>query len=173
MKLIKLSFVLLVALVATACDSNLKLTDKASGNIEAYESSDLNAINQAKPVIMIIPSDKSLMQYGCLEIKKYNGKDHYIRDYKRYLISDESARPVFSYVQSSFVNAGFPLSDLEQALKQLDTQVAMDEADNLEKDAKTILLTTIRPDIIIELSYDSKSGAPRSLLSHDYGYTKE
>ena len=49
----------------------------------------------------------------------------------------------------------------------MDTQEATDMADGLEKDAKTMLLTTAQPDIIIELNYDT-SRDKFSMVGHNY-----
>jgi hypothetical protein len=49
---------------------------------------------------------------------------------------------------------GYPLNDLEQTLKSINEQEMLDAIDGIQKDAKTILLTTAKPDIILELDYN-------------------
>lgn len=131
------------------------LADGASGNLDAYESGEVNAVVQALPQIMILPSDQVLKNFGCLKNQTVNGRTYQIRDYQKYLMADDRAKRIFSTIQTAFNNEGFPLNDLEQTLKQLNTQEATDMADGFEKDAKTLLLTTAQPDIILEMNYNT------------------
>ena len=151
-----LSFAALAVLALTSCNGNNgNLAEGASGDLEAYENSDVNAIEQARPTIMVIPGDQTLQNFRCLRTEKANGREYTIRDYKTYLSKDDRAKRIFSTIQDAFNAQNFPLSDFEQTLKQLDTQEALDMAEGFEKDAKTQLLTVAQPDIILELSYDT------------------
>lgn len=143
------------------------LADGASGDLEAYENGDMNAVVQALPQIMVIPGDQTLQNFRCLKTEKINGRDYIIRDYRSYLQKDDRAKRIISVIQDAFNAQNFPLNDFEQTLKQLDTQEALDMADGLDKDAKTMLLTVAQPDIILELSYDT-SRDKMSLTSHNY-----
>lgn len=164
-----LSFAALAVLALTSCNGNKgNLAEGASGDLEAYENSDVNAIEQARPTIMVIPGDQTLQNFRCLRTEKANGREYTIRDYKTYLSKDDRAKRIFSTIQDAFNAQNFPLSDFEQTLKQLDTQEALDMAEGFEKDAKTQLLTVAQPDIILELSYDT-SRDKISLTSHNYG----
>ena len=135
--------------------------------MEAYENSAVNAVEQARPSIMVIPSDQVLQNFRCLKTENSRGRTYVIRDYKNYLLKDDRARRIISTIQNAFNEQNFPLNDFEQTLKQLDTYEATDLADGLEKDAKTLLLTTAHPDIILELAYDT-SRDKMSLTSHNY-----
>lgn len=135
--------------------------------IEEYESGEVHAMEQARPVIMVIPSDQTLQNFKMLKTETINGRDYTIRNYKTYLLKDDRAKRIISVIQDEFNNKNFPLNDLEQTLRQLDTQEATDIADNLAKDAKTQLLTIAQPDIIVELSYDTTADK-LSLTSHNY-----
>ena len=177
MEKIKFSFAALALLTMTtfiSCGGNQNngLTGSASGDMEAYENSDVNAIEQARPSIMVIPGDQTLQNFKCLQTQKANGRDYIIRDYKTYLQKDDRAKRIFSTIQNEFNNQDFPLSDFEQMLKQLDTQEALDMAEGFEKDAKTMLLTVAQPDIILELTYDT-SRDKISMTSHNYNHTGE
>lgn len=145
------------------------MAEAAYGDMEAYESSDVHAIEQARPSIMVIPGDQTLKNFKMLKTETVNGRSYVIRDYQGYLLKDYRANPIISYIQDAFVQQNYPLNDFEQTLKQLNTQEALDMADGLEKDAKTMLLTTARPDIILELNYYSSKDKGMSLTSHDYG----
>jgi hypothetical protein len=129
-----------------------------------YETTDVHAIQQALPSLMVIPSDNLLDEYGALSNKKYdNGRKYVLRDYQHYLQANKDNQQILSVIQEAFVNMDYPLTDLEQGLKQLSTQEATDMADELEKDSKTLLLATIQPDIILEIDYRNKM----DLSSHD------
>lgn len=139
------------------------LAEQASAP-DDYENTDVNAIQQSLPSIMVIPSDNLLEQYGALATKVYdNGRKYVLRDYQHYLLANKDNQQILSVVQEAFVDMDYPLTDLEQGLKQLNTTEATDFADELEKDSKTLLLTTIQPDIILELDYKNKM----DLASHD------
>ena len=163
--------VVLTALIMASCGGGNKqsngLTEGASGDMDAYEQSDVNAIEQARPAIMVIPGDQVLQNFKCLTTQKANGRDYILRDYKNYMLKDDRAKRIISTIQNEFNAQNFPLNDFEQALKQLDTQDALDMADGLEKDAKTMLLTVAQPDIILELTYDT-SRDKISMTSHNY-----
>jgi hypothetical protein len=139
------------------------LAEQASAS-DNYESTDVHAIQQALPSIMVIPSDNLLDQYGSLSTKVYDdGRQYVLRDYQHYLLANKDNQQVLSVVQEAFAGMDYPLMDLEQGLKQLSTSEATDMADELEKDSKTMLLATVQPDIILELDYKNIM----DLASHD------
>ena len=157
-------------MILTACllscsggKTSKSLAEQASASSD-YESNDVHAIQQSLPSIMVIPSDNLLDQYGSLSTKvDNNGRKYVLRDYQRYLLANKDNKQVLSVIQEAFVGLNYPLTDLEQGLKQLSTAEATDIADELEKDSKTLLLTTVQPDIILELDYKNKI----DLASHD------
>lgn len=144
------------------------LTEGVSGDMETYENSDVNAIEQALPSIMIIPSDQVLQKFRMLTTENVNGREYVLRNYAGYLLKDSRAKYLFATIQDDFSANNFPLNDFEQTLKQLETQEANDIADGLVKDAKTQLLTIAQPDIILELNYDTNGDQTMSMFSHDY-----
>jgi hypothetical protein len=147
-------------------DSNL--AEMASSDMKTYENSDINAVEQARPSIMVIPGDQTLQKFKMLKTENKNGREYVIRNYQGYLLKDSNAKLIISSIQNAFVQQGYPLNDFEQTLKQLDTQEALDMADGLEKDAKTMLLTAARPDIILELNYFHGNNKNLAIGSHDY-----
>lgn len=170
MKTNKIFSAFFMALTLASCGGNQNkgLADGASGDLEAYESSDVNAVVQALPQIMVIPGDQTLQNFKCLKTETANGRTYIVRDFKKYLLKDDRAKRIISTIQDEFNAQNYPLSDFEQTLKQLDTQEALDMADGFEKDAKTMLLTVAQPDIILELTYDT-SRDKMSMTSHNYG----
>lgn len=170
-KTIFYSVMTMALLITTSCGGNKggNLAEAASGDMEAYENSDVNAVEQARPTIMVIPGDLTLQNFKCLKTERANGREYILRDYKKYLLKDDRAKRIISTIQNEFNAQNFPLNDFEQTLKQLDTQEATDMADGFEKDAKTQLLTVAQPDIILELSYDT-SRDKISMTSHNYNH---
>lgn len=146
---------LALTLMATSCgkgkSSTGSLTDGLEDKSEEYLNSGVNAVEQAKPEIMVLPSDGVLQKFGAA----HQTSDGVIRDYQKYLLANKNNKAIISAIQEQFVANDYPLNDLEQTLKQLATQSATDEADNLEKDAKTLLLETANPDIIVEVDYNT------------------
>lgn len=164
-----LSFIMMVGCFGNGNAGGRKgLTGRASGDISAYEKSEVNAIEQARPQIMVIPSDQVLKNFRCLKTQTVKGRTYVIRDYQNYLLKDDRARRLISFIQNAFNEQDFPLNDFEQTLKQLDTYEATDMADDLDKDTKTLLLTSARPDIILELDYATSRDKQVSLTSHNY-----
>ena len=120
---------------------------------EGSDSGPVNAIAQAKPEIMVIPSDQLLKRYGTLNVVSIDSVDYNERDYSKYLLSNNNNKAAVSVIQDEFIKLGYPLTDLEQTLKSIGNRQATDAADNLATDAKTLLLQKASPDIIIELDY--------------------
>lgn len=172
MKTIETISAVMLAFALASCGGSKQsngLTEGASGDMEAYENSDVNAIEQARPTIMVIPGDQTLKNFGALKTETTNGRTYTLRNYESYLIKDDRAKRIISTIQDEFNKQNYPLSDFEQTLKQLDTQEALDMADGFEKDAKTMLLTVAQPDIILELTYDT-SRDKMSMTSHNYSH---
>ena len=155
----KFAGILAAILLITSCgNSNSKvksLAEGASGDIVAYENSAVNAIQQALPTLMVLPSDNLMKSSGALVTQTINGKNVIVRDYNKFFTSNKDNKALISVIQNAFVQVNYPIQDLEQTLKQLETQDALDMVDGMEKDAKTMLLTVAQPDMIIELDYNS------------------
>ncbi len=147
---------ILVCVAMSACggDKSSKskgLTDGLDDDSDEYMAENVNAIDQAMPEIMVLPSDGVLQKYGAAK----QTPDGVQRDYQKYLLTDKNNKAIVSAIQEQFVANNYPLNDLEQTLKQLANKSATDEADDLAKDAKTLLLETASPDIIVELDYST------------------
>ena len=115
------------------------------------KSVDVNT--QQKPRLLVMPSDQLLQNFSKIKTEDAQGKTIYIRDYPGYLLADNDSKFIISTIQNKFTQFGYPLNDLEQTLKQINDQEMIDEVDGIKKDAKTILLTSAKPDIILELDY--------------------
>lgn len=139
----KTLIIALLASVLISCGGN-------GGN----QSNTVNVTQQQKPAMLVIPSDQLLQQFGKLKQQEALGKTLQVRDYNGYLLTDQDSKFIISTIQSAFIQMGYPLNDLEQTLKSINEQEMLDAIDGIQKDAKTILLTTAKPDIILELDYN-------------------
>lgn len=163
-------FTLLMLVVGCSKTGNQSLADKAEGNTEAYERQPVNAVEQARPTIMVVPSDILLKRYGALTSQKTNGVSVNQYDYNKYLVSNSDNKAVLSLIAGVFVDNNYPVQDFEQTLKQLSVNEALDKADDIGKDLKTELLTSAQPDLIVELDY-AKNMNMRGNPDPKYSYT--
>lgn len=145
--------------------SNNSLTAGISDNSETYMEENVNAIDQALPEIMILPSDRVLNEFNSLKETSYGIE----RNYQSYLINSSADRTLSSVIQNEFNQMGYPLNDLEQTLKQLNNRSITDEADMLAKDTKTLLLNIAKPDIIAEFDY--KTSLNQKTFKKSLNYT--
>ena len=139
--------------------------------IGCKSNSHSDVIKQAKPTIMVIPSDNLLKKYGALTVERTNGADLYIRDYNAYLVRDEKSKTAISIIQKTFIDAGYPLNDLDHNLKQLNDRSIRDDADGVKKDAKTMLLESVQPDIVLELDYSFDLDMSSRNFEREVSYT--
>ena len=119
----------------------------------ASQGNGVDVSQQQKPTMLVLPSDQLLQRYGKLKQQEALGKTLQVRDYAGYLLTDEDSKFIISTIQSKFIDFGYPLNDLEQTLKSINDQEMIDAVDGIQKDAKTVLLTSAKPDIILELDY--------------------
>lgn len=161
----KYIFPLIALTFLTSCGGGKQaqgLADGATGDMEAYESTSVNPIVQAKPEIMVIPSDQTLQQFGCIRQRKIDGRKYSERDYRKFLLNDENFKPIVADIQNRFIDADYPLNDFEQTLKSIDNLNAADIASGLAKDARTRLIKAAAPDIVLELNYSIGSDYTKS-----------
>lgn len=154
MTYLKIFNIAIVATLLISCSNKSKnLADASSGNMKDYENSEVNGVTQALPIIMVFPGDENLKNFQSLSNTNIEGVSFVIRDYKKYLQKDDRFTRIASTIQSSFIDDSYPLQDFEQSLKQLDNRQATDIADDIQQDAKTLLLQSVNPDLILELNY--------------------
>lgn len=157
----------------TSCANNKSEDGKLTSTnaVVENENTAVNVNEQAKPNLIVIPSDELLQKFGMLKQQDAQGKTIYVRDFKGYLLKDPNAKFIISTIQSSFIKVGFPLNDLEQTLKSLDDQEIIDGVDDIQKDAKSMLLSSAKPDIILELNYDLVTDETSRNLNKSLTYT--
>lgn len=149
----KYLYYILLAFYCVSCEQGNKQKNITDISISKNKDNTVNVINQAKPKLMIIPSDRMLKDEKCLTINTFNGKKTIIRDISGFIVKSEKSNSIISAIQKYFIQIGYPLNDLEQSLKSINNRQISDEIDNIAKDTKTLLLNTVSPDIILELDY--------------------
>lgn len=138
----------IACMLFASCGSN-------GGNGEKQQTvQTVTVMEQQKPTILVIPSDQLLNRFGKLQQKEILGKQLQIRDYNGYFLADPDSKFVISSIQDAFIQYGYPLNDFEQMLKSINDQEMIDAVTGIQKDAKTVLLTNARPDIILEVDYN-------------------
>ena len=162
----------LLVIIAMSCGNNRGNGNLSDINAVEDKSGKVNVIEQAKPALMVIPSDQFLQRSGYLRTHVYNGRTVYDRDYAGFMLNNTSNKNIVRVIQSYFIGQGYPLTDLEQSIKSLNVQENMDDADGIVKDAKTLLVETVRPDIILEFDYELKNDmVSRTVSKEKIDYT--
>ena len=92
---------LTISISACSGGNNKSLAEKASTS-GGYESEDVNAIQQALPTIMVLPSDNLLEEYNSLKNQTYEGRKFVIRDYQQYLLANNDNQQILSTVQEAY-----------------------------------------------------------------------
>ncbi len=147
-------FYFLIAFFMLSCGSGNK--DVRLTTTDARPLGDdvpINLIEQAKPTLFVMPSDQLLRRFGMIKEEQAHGRTILVRDFGGYLLRDDDSRYIISAIQNQFINVGFPLNDLEQTIRSIQDQELLDALEDIQQDAKTMLLTSARPDIILELDY--------------------
>lgn len=125
-----------------------------------------------KPVIMVIPSDAYCVREGyVMTYDDGNGSTQSAPDYSKAFISDENLRLAVSELSKIMADRGFPLKDLEQTLKSMETQQA--EAalfsgtggGTITETPLDRLKRTAKADIIMDLDFSIKSRGPQKYIS--------
>src|SRR5659263_173944 len=75
-----------------------------------------------KPTIMIVPSDNFCISQGYFTTININGADQKIPDYKKAFQENSQIRLVITKMGSIMSDRGFPLKDLEQTMKSIETE---------------------------------------------------
>ncbi len=167
----KISLVAVTSLILSSCGSSDKSNQLVTDSKSAEElKTEGNGVNQSNPALMVIPSDALLKRLGCLKEIENQGTTSYARDYNKAFVNDSELKFVFASIEETFSKAGYPLENLEQQLKSINNEKTMDDVEELSKDARTLLMNTVRPDFVIEVDYEYKqdptSRNPKKILTY-------
>ncbi len=128
-----------------------------------------NVMGQAskkQPSIMVMPQDN-----WCIEQGYYNtvenpetGKKKKVPDYKEAFQESQDVGLAISKIGEIFSDRGFPLKDMEQRLKNIEEEKALDEVEEggrgTKKTLKEKLLNKAKADIILYLNWDVNKQGP-------------
>ncbi len=125
-----------------------------------------------KPIIMVVPSDNFCIQKGFTITVNANGKDQVLPDYKKALLESDELRLVITKMGAIMADRGFPLKDLEQSLKSIESESAeislLQSKSSGAAIAETpidILKRTAKADIILDLDFIVKRQGPNNFIS--------
>jgi hypothetical protein len=157
---------LLILLVLSSCGGS----DQTIPSESDAKKSESNAINKSLPSVIVVPSDALLKRMGCLNSKESQGTTYQERDYNKAFTDNSDLRFAIAEIEGQFSKKGFKLENLEQTMKQIGNNNAMDEMEGVARDLRAELMNTARPDYIIELDYelkrDSKARKVRNGLTY-------
>jgi hypothetical protein len=167
----KIPFILVV-FILFSCGGEKKSDGlmPTDGQVEAAKV-EANALSQSMPTIMVLPSDAMLLRMGFLKEVENQGTVAYERNYQQAFIKNPDLKFAVAAIQEEFAKAGFPMEDLEQQLKQIANNNAMDEMDDIARDMRAELLNTARPDYVVELDYELKSDPSSRNLNKSVTYS--
>ncbi|QMW01720.1 DUF6175 family protein [Spirosoma foliorum] len=118
-----------------------------------------------KPRLMVIPADDLLKRLNCLKYITINGVTFLERDYQKAFADQIDLRFACAAIADQFAKQGFLLEDLEHSLKELHNTNITSDIRNLQSDALTQVLNQVRPDVVLELSYQmQKRNATNRLI---------
>jgi hypothetical protein len=144
-----------VAIYVQVMYDNLRKQLETDGIIAKLGES-MQQINIPKPIIMVVPSDAYCIAKGYTT--RFDGQT--IPDYKKALQTDRDLRLVITKMGGLMVDRGFPMKDLEQELKNLDTESAELSLISSKESGSAVmespidqLLRTAKADIILDLDF--------------------
>lgn len=137
-----------------------------------FISVSIAAYSQAKkPIIMIVPSDVFCIPNYSITTK-VNGVETQVPDYKRLLQNDDQVRMVITKMGGIMADRGFPLKDLEQTLKSIESERAelsmMSSKSSgavIKESPIDILKRTAKADIIMDLDYKITRQGPNKVIT--------
>lgn len=125
-----------------------------------------------KPILMVVPSDNYCIQHGYTTIVNINGTNQTLPDYKKAMQQDDDLRLVIIKMGSIMAERGFPLKDLEQTLKNIESQAAetsmlMSKSSGaaIKETPIDILKRTAKADIILDLDFNIKRQGPNNYIT--------
>lgn len=128
------------------------------------------AFSQAKkPTLMVVPSDAWCNKNGYMTEIDNQGQKIKVVDYRKALLSDE-LQMVISKINTLMTDRGFPMKDLQAAIKNID----QDNAETSVKQSKTAASITESPfdklkrvakaDIIVQITYSIATTGPKKTV---------
>lgn len=125
-----------------------------------------------KPIIMVVPSDNFCITNGYTMTVNANGKNEVLPDYKKAMQGSDEMRMVIIKMGAIMTDRGFPLKDLEQTLKSIDTQsaeIAMLSSKSsgaaITETPIDVLKRTAKADVIMDIDFNVKRQGPSNYIT--------
>ncbi len=111
-----------------------------------------------RPSIMVIPSDRYLIAHGFFDDVVVAGRRQRIPSYDRAFQEDRHLRNVIAGIAGAFQDRGFPLRDLESAMRVQREAAALDVGSRrtLAETSRDVLIKRARPDIALDLDFSEE-----------------
>jgi Family of unknown function (DUF6175) len=120
-----------------------------------------------KPTLMVVPSDNWCIRNGYIQTYDEQGTPKTLPDYKQALQGETDLLMTIAKINTMMADRGFPLVNLETALKNLEregAEVAMlssKSGGSVAENPIDVLQRTANADIIIQLTYIINQEGPR------------
>ena len=134
----------------------------------------LTAFGQAKkPTLMVMPSDAWCNEHGYTQEFDNQGVKEKVSDFKTAVANDKQLNAVISKINSLMADRGFPLKDLQQTIKSMNSDAAED-ALITSKTGSSVAETPLdrlrrraKADIILELDWTVNNVGPKSSITYN------
>ncbi len=125
-----------------------------------------------KPRLMVVPSDNWCYQHGYLTEFDNQGVVEYIPDYRAALVREADLLPVISAINGLMADRGFPLENLESAMRSINRQsvelaaVTARDGSSVQSNELMELRRQANADIILQLSWTVNQVGPRRSVTY-------
>lgn len=126
-----------------------------------------------KPTLMVMPSDAWCNEHGYMQAYDNQGSIEKVPDYKAAVSTDKQLNAVISKINNLMADRGFPLKDLQQTLKAVNTDAAEDAlitskgGNSVAESPLDRLRRRAKPDIIMELDWTVNKMGPKSSVTYN------
>lgn len=121
-----------------------------------------------KPTIMIVPSDVWCNTNGYMVEYNNQGTKVKIPNYKKVFQENMDIKTVISKINTLMAERGFPLKDMESAIKTLEAESAenaMASKSGIAESPMDKLKKVAKADIIIQLTWETKQVGPKTSVN--------
>lgn len=134
-----------------------------------------SALGQAKkPTLMVVPSDAWCKEHGYEQTFDNQGTPEQLPDYRAAVATDKQLNAVISKIGTLMADRGFPLKDLQQNLKSIQSLSAEDRVISSKSRGASIaespldrLRRTAKADIILEIDWTVNTVGPKSSITYN------
>lgn len=124
-----------------------------------------------KPTLMVVPSDAWCFQHGYVQSFDDQGTEVEVPDYKRAFQNNPEVLQVISQINGMMAERGFPLKNMESAIKTLQTNSAEDmlrqskSGGGIRESPIDALKNAAKADIIIQLTWTINNVGPKKSVN--------